>query len=232
MVSRREHRIPRALPVRIWGLGENARPFVRAAHTVDVSPQGVRLAANDFSLRLGQHVGLQHGKRQGQFRVLWIGAGGSRVAGQAGLRAVESQPGLWGQALPPMFNRRVTDAAAGAEMEALPPLEEVWSEAERRGHRRCSVEGRALVYIEGSRFPLSGVLIDLSPGGCYADLGASLDPGARVRLVLIFDHDEVHVRGEVRLCQPMLGVGIAFRELTGAAQERINAFCARQDGHQ
>ena len=77
------------LPTTIWGTQDDGTLFVEQTRTLDISPTGARLAGVNHGLRPGTILGLQHGSSTGRFRVVWVGATGSRRAGQIGVACVE-----------------------------------------------------------------------------------------------------------------------------------------------
>jgi hypothetical protein len=59
-----------------------------------------------------------------------------------------------------------------------------------------------------------GTFTDLSVSGCYVELKATFPVGEKLELELELNGVRAHLRGEVRVSYPFLGMGVAFREMT------------------
>jgi hypothetical protein len=68
--------------------------------------------------------------------------------------------------------------------------------------------------VEGSDVHTWGTVTDISQNGCYVELMATFPVGAIVDLQLELNEIRAHVKGEVRVSYPCLGMGIAFREIS------------------
>jgi hypothetical protein len=78
---RREKRTPAFIPIKLWGLDANGRPFMEAARTLDVSHGGVRLTELPAKLAVGDTIGLKCKQKKYRFRVVWTGKEGTSEAG-------------------------------------------------------------------------------------------------------------------------------------------------------
>jgi hypothetical protein len=77
------------LPTTVWGTQDDGTVFVEQARTVDISPTGACLAGLVHPVAPGTILGLRHGCASGRFRVVWVGAPGTKKAGQVGVTCIE-----------------------------------------------------------------------------------------------------------------------------------------------
>jgi hypothetical protein len=96
MDRRREQRIFVELPVKIWGMDANSRPFAQPASLRNISGSGATLQGVSAQLKPGCVVDLQYQGTKAQFRVVWLGRQGSEQQGEVGLQCISSNIQLWG----------------------------------------------------------------------------------------------------------------------------------------
>jgi hypothetical protein len=96
MDRRREQRIFVELPVKIWGMDANSRPFAQPASLRNISGSGATLQGVSAQLKPGCVVDLQYQGTKTQFRVVWLGRQGSEQQGEVGLQCLSSNIQLWG----------------------------------------------------------------------------------------------------------------------------------------
>ncbi len=83
------------LPVRIWGVDANCRPFMQLATVRNISYNGALLEGMRSQLRPGEVVDLQYNQVRAEFMVVWAGKPGSYEQGELGLQTLPEQPSLW-----------------------------------------------------------------------------------------------------------------------------------------
>ena len=86
MDRRRSSRVKMRLPVQVWGVDSYGQPFCASAVVLNMSSSGIVLHGIRRHVRAGEVLDIRLGTDQAQFRVIWIGAGGTRRAGCMGLR--------------------------------------------------------------------------------------------------------------------------------------------------
>lgn len=97
MISRRrEERTYVSVPIRIWGMDANGKPFSVPATTHDLTQFGARIMGVRVPLAAGEIVGVQHGSEKARFRVAWYGRPGSRLEGNVGVQALDWKKHIWG----------------------------------------------------------------------------------------------------------------------------------------
>jgi hypothetical protein len=95
MDRRRQQRVEVDLPVRIWGLDAQSRPFSQPASLRNISGNGATLQGVDVHLKPGSCLDLQYGATRAQFRVVWLGRRGTEMEGEVGIENVTADCRLW-----------------------------------------------------------------------------------------------------------------------------------------
>lgn len=98
--KRRQKRIKLVLPVRVSGRDSADNPVNELAHTLDITPNGVRLGAIRRELKTGGKLTLQYRQRKIQFRVVWVKLLPGTREYQVGLETVTRAGESWGLELP------------------------------------------------------------------------------------------------------------------------------------
>lgn len=94
--QRRGTRTKAVLPVRVKGIDSAGKPFEELAHTLDVTPSGVRLGSIRCELSLMSEVTVFYRQRKMQFRVVWTKKLTGTSEFQVGLEAVVQDKEAWG----------------------------------------------------------------------------------------------------------------------------------------
>ncbi len=95
-IERRGKRTKAVLPVRIKGTDSAGNVFEDLAHTLDVTPSGVRLGAIRRELNLMDEITLFFRQRKLQFRVVWVKKMKGSSEFQVGLEAMNQEREPWG----------------------------------------------------------------------------------------------------------------------------------------
>jgi len=94
--QRNGSRTKAVLPVRVKGKDSSGAPFEELAHTLDVTPGGLRLGAVRRELSLQEEVTVFYRQRKGQYRVIWTKKLKGTSEFQVGLQAVtQDGDALW-----------------------------------------------------------------------------------------------------------------------------------------
>jgi hypothetical protein len=96
---RRQDRMHAVLPVRVRGIDTAGTPFEEMAHTLDLTPTGVRLGAIRHQLRALDTLIILYHQRRMEFRVVWIRLLEGTKEYQVGLKAFSQQQEAWGMSL-------------------------------------------------------------------------------------------------------------------------------------
>ena len=92
---------------------------------------------------------------------------------------------------------------------------------ERRRDVRYKCEGTAEFHAEGIDVRTRAALSDISRSGCYLEMQATSAVDTLVDLLITVNGTGVRVKGIVRTSYPLLGMGIAFTEISKEAQEQL-----------
>jgi hypothetical protein len=95
MDRRQQQRVPVDLPVMIWGMDANSRPYTQPASLRTISGCGATLQCVDVRLKPGDMVDVQYKGSKGQFRVVWCGRSGTEMHGEVGIESLTEEKNLW-----------------------------------------------------------------------------------------------------------------------------------------
>jgi hypothetical protein len=191
------------------------------AHTLDLTEVSARLGGLASLLEPGEVIEIQRGAVRAKFQVFWMGALGSAMEGQAGVRSIDPNKNIWGINLP----ADETDAAPQAAVQRRPSAEALVDgrpATEKRWHTRFECQGSASVRAEGSAFPIHGQIKDIALGGVYVETITTLTVNTEVHVKINVDGASLESAGVVRTSYPLVGMGISFQNITLENQERIN----------
>jgi len=92
---RRETRVFVELPIKIWGIDANSRPFTQPASLRNISGRGATLQGVTAQLKPGLLLDLQYQGSKAQFRVVWLGQPGTEMQGEVGVENLSKDVLLW-----------------------------------------------------------------------------------------------------------------------------------------
>ena len=93
--KRRTGRTKAVLPVRVKGTDSSGKAFEELAHTLDVTPTGVRLGGIRRELSASDEVTVLFRQRKMQFRVVWTRKLKGTSEFQVGLQALTQEKDAW-----------------------------------------------------------------------------------------------------------------------------------------
>lgn len=217
MESHSEQRLEiEGLPVKVWGMDADRRPFVFNAVACEVSYRGARLDGLTCKLPLGEVIAVQYGSQKGRFRVVWMADPASGRAGQVGIRSVDDTC-IWEAELAYFSLETSSDKSD--------PL--AAARRDRRQYPRFRCQGNVQVIRAESGQQVWAKLGDLSLGGCYVSTPVPEAVGSKLRLVLQIDNNKIAALGEVRTCVPALGMGVQFTEFESGSRELLKQMIDR-----
>ncbi|HLJ86754.1 MAG TPA: PilZ domain-containing protein [Candidatus Angelobacter sp.] len=194
-------------------------------HALDFTETTARLGGLALFLEPGEIVEIQCGASKGNFQVFWMGAPGSSMEGQAGVRCAGAGKFIWDRTVPQNENEAdLSEARQGEARQAQAPLPSPTSTqlpGERRWNPRHACKGSVSLVSPGSTFVLRGEVRDISQGGIYAELTAPLPVDTEVVLSMIVENIPLEAKGFVRASYPLVGMAISFRELTAQNEHRL-----------
>jgi PilZ domain-containing protein len=204
------------LPVKIWGIDADRRPFILNAVACEVSYHGARLDGLSCKLMLGEVIAVQYGSQKGRFRVVWTANPASDRAGQVGIRSVDDTC-IW--------EAELAYFSLESSSEKSDPL--AAARRDRRQFPRFRCGGNVQVSRAESAQHLWAKLGDLSLGGCYVNTPVPEPVGTKLRLVLELQETKISVMGEVRTCVPALGMGVQFTSFETGSRELLKQVMGR-----
>ena len=86
-----EPRLTVDLPVRMWGMSANGRPFSQHARAQNISSEGALIAGVDNELKVGDVVGVQCTEKKARCTVIWVLNAGAVKKNQVGIKLVADQ---------------------------------------------------------------------------------------------------------------------------------------------
>ena len=205
--QRPEPRFDSNLPVRVFGMTAQGKPFVKKARTQNISRNGALVSGIDVALNIGDTVGVQLEQKKARFRVVWISAG---ITGkyQVGLQMQDGQESPWTSVLP------------GQQV----PSE---TTAKRRRRPRHRILLNIELRNEHTRSPLRVTATDISGNGCYVESMLPFPPGTHLRAQLCMGTERLTTSAVVRTCDQGLGMGIEFMTLTTEQQDEVQRHLQR-----
>ncbi len=189
------------------------------AHTLDLSETSARLGGLSIVLEPGEMVEVQRGALSAKFQVFWMGALGSAMEGQAGIRSMEPEKMIWG-----VTPAEPSDPAVETVALPVPKLP-----GEKRWHTRFECSGAASITPRGSQIPLHGVIKDVSQGGVYVETMSPLPVNSEVLLKVNIGGMTFEATGLVRTSYPMVGMGMSFRDVAQEDLQKLAAILQRID---
>jgi hypothetical protein len=236
MGRRREPRLAKTLPVRVWGLDRDGNRFMVDAHTIDISGTGARLDGVWAVKGPGDTIEVRHRNEKTRFRVVWVGQAGTPQAGQIGVRSSEPGKSIWGVELPagvPDDYQPAQPKELWKETGAAPMVgTQSWTGPDRRAHPRYTCRGQVKMLPEGSNVWLTGGLSEIGLGGCYVETMSPLPCDSQIQLELTVGELVVRTKGQVKLSSQGMGMGIAFAGITADSQQILQQLVARAAGAQ
>lgn len=242
MGRRRERRLKISLPVKVWGMDCNGKPFIQSAQTTDITRRGGRLRDLFCQEKVGEIIRVQHGSQKANFKVTWVGHRGTSADGHVGIRCIDPDKYIWGI---PLSEGAANDPYE-IEQELLsvnaPVLRDPAGYSDRvaatsalvnqgenrlgkkRVHHRYACNGTVEVGPEGSAMPLWCSLSDVSASGFYAESPTPLQSNTRVYAVLKTPFGKVQCRGAVRTSHPGVGMGVSIVKLQSEDQRILDLF--------
>lgn len=237
MKRRFEERIAISVPVRVWGMDANGKPFSQSATTLDITRTGARLGGLNAPLQQGDTIGIQHGTEKARFRVVWAGRPGGSQNGQAGVYCLEQPKYIWGVSLERLTEQAACAApvAAGAPPSTNPnhysgfvgPIPDPQPRDDRRGVARHPCNGSAEIVNLKTGFTTWGTITDVSWSGCYVETALPLPTGTRADAALTFLGTVIRCKTEVRASHPTVGMGLIFLQMTVEDRQRLTQVLER-----
>src|SRR5271169_4726997 len=95
MSEKIEPRLDVELPIRVFGMGADGRPFLHNAQARNISHHGAKLSGLEAQLKPGDVIGVQVGDTKARCKVIWVVDAGETQKISVGVNLVEGQPCPW-----------------------------------------------------------------------------------------------------------------------------------------
>jgi hypothetical protein len=199
------------LPVRVWGMTAEGRPFSQHARAQNVSDKGALLAGVECELKVGDVIAVQYGEKKARVSVIWTVNNGFLIKNNVGVKLLADQDCPWKDYVP-------TDGSA----PVLPS-------PNRRRFTRHKVGLSIDLRDERVKTPTRTQATDLSGNGCYVETMLPLPVGTVLRIDFHLDSDRRSTSAVIRTCDPGVGNGIEFTGLTPEGKGRLQDYLDKTD---
>lgn len=203
--SRPEPRQTADLPVRVWGMSAEGRPFSQNARAQNISSDGALLSGLENELKVGDVIGVQCDERKARLKVVWVMNTGSTKKNQVGVQLVEGQECPW--------RRHVQFEKPAAVMSG-----------NRRHYARHRISFPVELRDERVATPMRINSTDVSGNGCYVETLQPLPLGTVLRVDFYMQTERISISAVVRTCDGGVGMGIEFTGLPIADKERLQQY--------
>jgi PilZ domain len=199
------------LPIRVFGMDDDDRPFSQIAHAQNISSHGARLAGLEGHLKAGDIIGVHFGDKKARCNVIWVVDAGEAERIATGVKVGEGQPCPWQEEI------EAQEAIGTAPISrAAPEAEDKREFPRRRIPFQIEIQGG-----EGGDAPMRTRTADIAGSGCYIATMLPLAVGKIVSITFWLNSRKVHTTAIVRTCDPGLGMGIEFTGLNETTQKRL-----------
>ena len=139
MEKRPESRVAADIPVRVWGMDAEGKPFFQSGLANNLSSEGAQLTHLHHCLKVGDMIGIQYGDKKARFKVIW-----STPSRGAKKEQGWSSDSAWaivarGQILPPKLGPRLRNPERTSAVLAGTKCSFRWKSVSRtRAERTCN----------------------------------------------------------------------------------------------
>jgi len=201
-----EPRITVDLPVRVWGMSADSRPFSQPARAQNISSEGALIAGVESELKVGDIIGVQCDDRKARCTVVWVMNTRPMKKNQVGVQLLDGQECPWKQYLP----------IQGAKLTISPSNRRRWS--------RHKISFPIELRDERVNTPMRVNATDVSGNGCYVETILPLPIGTVLKVDFYMQAEHVSISAVVRTCDPGVGNGIEFTGLPTDGKEHLQKY--------
>ena len=201
-----EPRLTVDLPVRVWGMTAEGRPFSQHARAQNISSEGALLSGLQNELKVGDVIGVQCDEKKTRCTVIWVMNTGPVKKNQVGVKLIADQECPWKDYLP----------LDGASVKIAP--------SNRRRWYRHRISLPLELRDERVKAPIRVNATDVSGNGCYVESMMPLPLGTVLRVDLWLDADHISITAVVRTSDPGVGNGIEFTGMPQDTKDRVQAY--------
>ena len=202
-----EARVTVDLPVRMWGMTADGRPFSQHARAQNISSEGALLSGVESELKVGDIIGVQCDDKKTRCTVVWVMNTGPIKKNQVGIKLLADQECPWKNYLP----------IQGATVAVMSP-------SNRRRYSRHKISFPIELRDERVKTPMRINATDVSGNGCYVETILPLPIGTVLRVDFYLQNEHVNISAVVRTCDPGVGNGIEFTGLPVDGKQHLHQY--------
>lgn len=206
MSQQPEPRVTVDLPVRVWGLTADGRPFSQHARAQNISSEGALLAGIEGELKVGDVIGVQCEEKKTRCTVIWVMNTGPIKKNQVGVKLLADQDCPW-KAYLPMHGTTATIL-----------------ESNRRKWPRHKISFPIELRDERFKTPMRISATDVSGNGCYVESIMPLPVGTVLRVDFYLQNEHITITAVVRTCDPGVGNGIEFTGMPAEGKAHLQTY--------
>lgn len=206
--------MPAEIPVRVWGMDADGKPFFQKAVASSLSSEGIQITRIHHALKDGEVIGIQYGEKKARFEIKWVKPGFLPNTFNAGVRLLSGQTAPWDEVV----------SEKKAEANAAPKPSD-----KRRFLRHRVSFPITISFNDGSRSHMQCSATDIGGRGCYVETLVPLAIGSDIILTFWIDSEKINTRGIVRASDPGVGMGIEFTALEMQIQQKLQQYLDKID---
>jgi hypothetical protein len=210
MSEKPEPRVDVELPIRVFGMGADGRPFTQKAQARNISHHGAKLTGLETRLKPGDVIGVQVGDSKARCKVIWVVDAGQPQKISVGVNLIEGQPCPWEKEM-----QRAPQPSATA-VTVAPSDEDKRKFPRRRVPFPIEIRDQ-----DGVGSHMNTKAADISARGCYVETMLPLPVGKLLNIAFWLDSEKISTPAEVRSCDGGVGMGIEFTGLDEKTRERL-----------
>lgn len=212
MSEKPEPRLDVELPIRIFGMSAEGRPFLQNVRARNISHHGAKLAGLETRLKPGEVIGVQLSDKKARCKVIWVVDAGQTQKIEVGVSLLEGQPCPWEKEM------QQTQQAAEPAPRVAP------SDVEKRTFPRQRAPYPLEIRDENGVGPqMKTKSADISGRGCYVETLMPLPVGKTLQITFWIGDDRVRTPAIVRSCDGGVGMGIEFTGLDDDTRNRLQS---------
>jgi Tfp pilus assembly protein PilZ len=206
-----EPRLDVELPIRVFGMGTDGRPFVHKAQARNISHHGAKLSGLGTLLKPGDVIGVQVGDIKARCKVIWVvDAGQTSQMISVGVNLIEGQPCPWEKEM------------QQAPLASAPASRVAQSDGDKRKYPRRRVPFPIEIRDQGGvGSHMNTKSADISARGCYVETMLPLPVGKLLTITFWLDSEKISTPAVIRSCDGGVGMGIEFTGLDEKTRERL-----------
>jgi hypothetical protein len=212
MEKRPEERVVADIPVRIWGMDADGKPFFQSALAGSLSTDGAQLTNLHHSLKIGDIIGIQYAEKKARFKVVWANPSSAPRKNKAGVVILPGQAAPWTE---------ITEENKRAPRKVG---------SEKRRFMRHKVNFPVVISFEDERRPhMQCSATDIGGRGCYVETFSPLSLETTIVVTFWLDSDKIQTSAVIRTSDPGVGMGIEFTALESHIQLRLQEYLEKID---